>query len=168
MRWQKSVRSAAITALATIVAFVVFAPTPANAAAILVVIPHSITAGFQVQVSATCGDNLNPAFVDSRAFGSVTLVPDRGVLRESVTVPATTRSGTYAVNLTCANGEKASNKLTVIGGGAPPNTNQGPHTGGGEMAAELGGKLTLYGGLAAITVGLGLWLVRGVRRRNSV
>jgi hypothetical protein len=36
------------------------------------------------------------------------------------------------------------------------------------MAAGLAGKLTLYGGLAAVVVGLGSWLLIGLRRRNAV
>jgi hypothetical protein len=72
------------------------------------------------------------------------------------------------VSLACASGEKASTKLTVVRGGAPPNPNQGPRTGGGEMAASLGGKLALYGGLGGIVVGLGIWLMLGLRRRTSV
>ena len=54
---------------------------------ILLVNPSSIEAGFAVELRATCGDNVNPAFVHSTAFGSVTLVPDNGVLTRNVTVP---------------------------------------------------------------------------------
>jgi len=60
---------------------------PASAATILLVNPSSIRAGFQVEIRATCGDNANPAFVRSSAFGSVTLVPSHGILEENVTIP---------------------------------------------------------------------------------
>lgn len=164
MRW---LRTALASALLTGIVLAV-TPVIASAAAVLVVNPGSIGAGFQVEVRATCGDNVNPAFVNSKAFGAVTLVPNKGVLSANVTVPSSTRSGTYTVNLSCASGQKASTKLDVIGGGAPPNPNHGPRTGGGQMAAGMGGKLTLYGGLGAIALGLGLWLVLGVRRRTTV
>src|ERR1051326_3240746 len=60
--------------------------TPANAATILFLNPSSIRAGFTIEIRATCGDNANPAFVHSAAFGSVTLVPHLGVLAENVTI----------------------------------------------------------------------------------
>jgi hypothetical protein len=164
MRW---LRTALASALLTGIVLG-FTPMIASAAALLVVNPSSIGAGFQVEVRAICGDNVNPAFVNSRAFGAVTLVPNKGVLSANVTVPSSTRTGTYTVNLSCASGQKASTELDVIGGGAPPNPNHGPHTGGGQMAAGMGGKVTLYGGLGAIALGLGLWLVLGVRRRTTV
>lgn len=140
---------------------------PASASTILYINPTSIRAGFQIEIRATCGDNANPAFVNSRAFGSVTLVPSSGVLRADVTVPSGTPSGTYNVNLECASGQKSTAKLSVINGGHP-NPHVGPQTGGGEMAASLGGSLVLYGGLAAVVAGLGLWIMSMVRRRTSV
>jgi hypothetical protein len=36
------------------------------------------------------------------------------------------------------------------------------------MAAGMGAKLTLFGGIGAIALGLGLWLVLGLRRRTTV
>jgi hypothetical protein len=140
---------------------------PASAATILLLNPNSIRAGFQIEIRATCGDNTNPAFVGSAAFGSVTLVPSHGVLRENVSIPASTRSGTYTVSLECASGQQSSAKLTVINGGRP-NPNHGPHTGGGEMAASTGGRLALLGGLGALVAGVGLWLLSGLRRRTPV
>jgi hypothetical protein len=139
--------------------------TAANAATILFLNPSSIRAGFQIEIRATCGDNTNPAFVHSAAFGSVTLVPNHGILRENVTIPRSTRAGTYNVNLDCASGQHSTAKLAVIGGGFNPT--HGPHTGGGEMASTTGAKIGLYGGALALLAGLGIWLAAGRRRRAA-
>lgn len=139
---------------------------PASAATILLVNPSSIRAGFQVEIRATCGDNANPAFVRSSAFGSVTLVPSHGILEENVTIPGNTRSGTYRVSLSCASGQSSSANLTVIGSRVNPT--HGPHTGGGEMAASTGGRLTLLGGLGALVAGVGIWVLSAIRRRSPV
>ena len=138
--------------------------TPANAATILFLNPSSIRAGFQIEIRATCGDNANPAFVHSPAFGSVTLVPNHGILAENVTIPRNTRGGTYNVSLDCASGQHSTAKLAVIGSGFNPT--HGPHTGGGEMASTLGAKIGLYGGGIAMLAGLGIWAVSGLRRRR--
>jgi hypothetical protein len=163
MRWLRIFLASGATALFATACI----PASANAATLLIVNPSSIRAGFTVEVRATCGDNVNPAFVHSRAFGSVTLVPANGVLRADVTVPKSTKSGTYTVDLSCASGQLSSAKLTVLDGGKP-NNSRGPHTGGGEMAASLTGKVTLYGGLGVLVLGLGSWLLLGVRRRHAV
>jgi hypothetical protein len=163
MRWLRIILATCSTVLLTTACD----PASASAAALLIVNPNSINAGFTVEVRATCGDNVNPAFVHSRAFGSVTLVPSNGVLRANVTVPKSTKSGTYTVDLSCASGQLSSAKLTVLNGGKP-NPSHGPQTGGGEMAASLTGKMTLYGGLGVIVLGLGTWLLIGMRRRPSV
>jgi len=164
MRWLRIT----LATCATVLLSAACIPASASAATLLLVNPSSIDAGFAVEVRATCGDNVNPAFVHSQAFGSVTLVPMNGVLKANVTIPRSTKAGTYTVNLSCASGQQSTAKLTVLGGGAAPNNNNGPHTGGGQMAAGLAGKLTLYGGLAAVVVGLGSWLLIGLRRRNAV
>src|SRR5262249_53932920 len=70
----------AVVASTLLAACVPFAASPASAATILVVSPNSIRAGFSVMLRATCGDNVNPAFVSSAAFGSLTLVPSHGEL----------------------------------------------------------------------------------------
>lgn len=160
MRWLRGV--VATAALAGVM--VVWTPVTASAAAILLVAPSTVNAGDQVQLRATCGDNTNPAFVTSRAFGSVTLVPQDGALRTTVTVPSTTRSGTYPVDLSCATGQTAETTLTVVGAAPTPNPNLGPNTGGGGMSNMLHGRLTLYGGLAVIVLGLAIALLGSARR----
>lgn len=135
---------------------------------ILTLSPNSIQAGFQIEIRATCGENLNPAFVSSRAFGSITLVADHDVLMDVVTIPSNTAAGTYTVSLQCASGQRSSATLTVLNGHAKPNGHHGPDTGGGQMAASSGATLALTGGLLAILAGIGLWLVSLSRRRASM
>jgi hypothetical protein len=139
-----------------------------SALTVLTLNPNSINAGFQIEIRATCGDNLNPAFVSSRAFGSITLLADHGILTDVVTIPKTTAAGTYTVSLQCASGQRSSAELTVLNGHGKPNVHHGPDTGGGEMAASTGAKLALGGGLLAIVAGVGLWLVSMSRRRASM
>ncbi len=162
MRWVRII----LVSCATVLLASACIPASASGATLLIVNPSSIHAGYAIEVRATCGDNVNPAFVHSKAFGSVTLVPSRGMLRATVTVPRSTAVGTYAVDLSCASGQQSSAKLTVLSSGKP-NKSYGPHTGGGEMAATLIGRITLYGGLGLLAVGLATWLLLGARRRNT-
>lgn len=157
----------AATAAALLTACGPFAASPASAATILIVSPNTIRPGFSVTLRATCGDNVNPAFVSSGAFGSATIVPSHGILSRSVTIPPSTRAGTYSVRLSCASGQTSSATLTVIGSGRP-HPHVGPHTGGGEMAASTGARLALFGGLGAIVAGLGFWGMSLFRRRTAV
>jgi hypothetical protein len=145
--------------------------TPASAATILLITPSTIEAGFAVTLSATCGDNVNPAIVTSQVFGTVTLVPDHGKLHTSITVPLTTKAATYNVNLSCASGQTTTSKFSVIRPTSPPNTvnpNLGPATGGGEMAASGGARIAIFGGLGAVVLGIGVWIVSAVRRRTTI
>jgi hypothetical protein len=168
-RWLRRVLATVITALAISVCVT----TAASAATIVTVSPTTVNAGMQVSIHAMCDDLSKPAFVNSAAFGAVTLVPNTGALSAQVTVPSTTRSGKYSVTLSCSNGHNASTSLQVVGrGGATttppsPNPTVGPQTGGGEMAANMGGKLLFYGGILAVVVGLALWLGLGVWRRAA-
>src|ERR1700709_2209850 len=100
---------------------------PANASGITVLSlsPSSIRAGFQIEINATCLDNLNTATVSSRAFGRLTLVPDHGLLMTEVTIPSDTVPGPYSVNLSCASGGHSSAELTVLNG-SHPNPHHGP------------------------------------------
>jgi hypothetical protein len=169
-------RLIARSALATIAAAFALAAcvlpaTPASAATILLITPSSIEAGFAITVSATCGDNVNPAVVTSRVFGTVTLVPDKGKLHTSITVPANTRAGTYNVDLSCASGQTATSNFAVIHRATPANTLNptfGPATGGGEMAASTGARIAIFGGLGAVVVGIAVWIVSAVRRRPTI
>jgi hypothetical protein len=145
--------------------------SPASAATILLITPGTIEAGFAVTLSATCGDNVNPAIVTSEVFGTVTLVPDKGKLHTSITVPLTTKAGTYSVNLSCASGQTATSKFSVIRPTTPPHTvnpTVGPATGGGEMAASAGARIALFGGLGAVALGIVVWIVSAVRRRPPI
>ena len=122
-----------------------------------------------VNLVATCGNNVNSAVVTSRAFGTVTLVPDHGRLKTSVTVPAGIRAGTYSVGLTCASGQVATSNLTVRHGtSSTPNPFVGPATGGGEMSASAGARLAVFGGIGAIVLGIGVWVVSAARRRSTL
>ena len=144
--------------------------TPANGSGltVLTLSPTSINAGFKIRILATCGENLNPAFVTSRAFGTVTLIADHGILSQNVTISTKITPGVYAVDLRCASGQRSSAELTVLNSHGRPNGHHGPDTGGGEMAASTGSKLALGGGLLAIIAGAGLWLASMSRRRTSM
>jgi hypothetical protein len=167
------VRSAllAVAAGAFAVVAVLLPATPASAATILLITPSTIEAGFAITVSATCGDNVNPAVVTSTVFGTVTLVPDRGKLHASITVPANTRPGTYNVDLSCASGQTSTSNFAVVHRAVPANTLNptfGPATGGGEMAASTGARIAIFGGLGAVVVGIAVWIVSSVRRRPTI
>jgi hypothetical protein len=172
-------RSALATAVATasiVAGVLLLGAAPAMASTILLITPMSIEAGFSVTVSAVCDDNVDPAEVSSRAFGSVTLQPAAGKLKTTVIIPSTTAAGTYAVRLVCADGQVANSSLDVTNGGATapaisaetvtPNTHVGPATGGGEMAASSGARLAAYGGVGAVAIGVVLWIT-AVRLRRS-
>ncbi len=148
-------------------------PANASGTSVLVLSPSSIRAGFQIEVDATCVDNLNSATVTSTVFGKLTLTPNHGLLMADVTIPLDTVSGTYTVFLSCASGGNSSAKLTVLNGARPnpnpnPNQNHGPDTGGGEMGSTSPAHLALFGGLGTIVAGLGIWLVMALRRRSSI
>ena len=108
----------------------------ANSAGIFVqVSPATVNAGFQTQVTASCGESASSATVSSVAFGSETIQPNAaGVLATTVTVTPETAPGTYGVRLMCPTGSQATTTLTVIGGGSPSASVPGPGTGGGFLA----------------------------------
>jgi hypothetical protein len=110
----------------------------ANAAGVWIeVSPATITAGFQVSIRASCGDNANPATVKSNAFGTVTLQPVGGLLSTQVTVPPDTPKGTYDVRLTCPTGSRANTTLTVLNTATVTHqATLGPNTGGGFLAGD--------------------------------
>lgn len=107
----------------------------ANSASVWVsVSPATVGAGFQTQVTASCGENVNSATVSSIAFGSHTVAPVGGVLATTATVSPETAPGTYGVRLACPTGSQATTTLTVIGGGG--SAAPGPGTGGGFLAGD--------------------------------
>jgi hypothetical protein len=160
-----------VGATAATVGAAVATATPAAASTILLITPSSIEPGFAITIDATCGDNVNPAVVTSNVFGTITLVPENRRLRTSVTIPRQTVPGTYTATLSCASGQVATNKFSVLNGSqsATPNPNPtiGPATGGGDMSATAGARLAMYGGLGAVGVGLLVWIVSAVRRRSA-
>jgi hypothetical protein len=155
-----------LAAIVSILALAACVPANASGTTVLVLNPSSIRAGFQVQIEATCLDNLNSATVSSVVFGTITLLPNHGVLATAVTIPADTVSGTFTVSLSCASGGRSSAKLTVLNG-KHPNPHHGPNTGGGEMGSTAPAHLALLGGLGTLVVGLGIWLITALRRRTS-
>jgi hypothetical protein len=145
-------------------------PAPARAAqggVFVQVNPNTIQAGYQVAIHASCGEDLNPATVTSRAFGEITLTPHLGsrFLSGSATVPADTRAGQYEVELRCANGGRASAELFVLGMARPT---RGPDTGGGGRAGSGGGPVVpaplMFGGAGAVALAAGLGLLLSRRR----
>lgn len=146
---------------------------PARAAAAQVdvfveVNPSTIQAGNQVGIRASCGEDLNPASVESRAFGELTLTPQQGSrqMLGQATVPSTTRAGEYEVDLRCANDATASAELFVLAMAQPT---RGPKTGGGGAAgAGLGpAGPVLLAGAGAVALAAGAVLLVGVRRRTG-
>ncbi|HEY8473337.1 MAG TPA: hypothetical protein VIL37_11985 [Natronosporangium sp.] len=162
--------AALLTALLAAPATAPAAPSPALAHAqggvFVQVNPNTIQAGYQVGIHASCGEDLNPATVRSRAFGEVTLTPLPGsrFLQGSATVPSDTRAGQYEVDLRCANGNRAQAELFVLGMSQPT---RGPNTGGGG-ALGGGGPVVpaplLVGGVSAAALAAGIGLLRARRR----
>jgi hypothetical protein len=138
---------------------------PAYAGGALVELnPSTIQAGYAVGIRASCGDNLNPAKVESKAFGQVPMVPKDGWLVAAVSVPAGTHPQGYDVKLSCPNGSTASTTLFVLAMKAPT---RGPATGGGGTAADPGSPaLMLTGGAVAAGAGAGLGAL-AIRRRRA-
>jgi hypothetical protein len=156
-----------VASIVSVLALAACVPANASGVNVLVLSPSSIRAGFQIEVRATCLDNLNTATVTSRVFGRLTLVPTDGVLMTAVTIPADTVTGTYTVSLSCASGGRSSAQLTVLDG-SHPNPHHGPDTGGGEMGSTTAAHLALMGGLGTLVAGIGIWLMTALRRRTSV
>lgn len=152
-------------------AAVLAAPVPAYAdGEYLRVTPSTIQAGFQVEIEAFCGDNVNPATVSSDAFGVVTVTPtpdNKGkyMHRGRATIPSNINPGGYRVRLVCPSQQTATTTLNVV------NTNQrsrGPKTGGGYLAAANKRDTdTMIGAGAVVTVGGGLLLLLARRRRTT-
>jgi hypothetical protein len=132
--------------------------------------PNTIQAGYQVGILASCGEGLNPAKVESRAFGEITLNPSQGTrfLSGSATVPSDTRPDEYKVDLHCANGSTATTDLFVLGMARPT---RGPSTGGGGTATADGPMdnlaPVLIGGASAVAVAVGLGLLFTRRRSGA-
>lgn len=146
----------------------------ANSAGVWITVsPGTVTAGFDVIIKASCGDNANAASVTSNAFGTITVTPVDGVLTAQVMVPANTPKATYDVRLSCPTGSRATTTLTVLSSAAPTlqpsHANLGPNTGGGFLARDqVPADRAAYAWLA---VGLGSLLAAAamtvrMKRRN--
>ncbi|WP_040390775.1 LPXTG cell wall anchor domain-containing protein [Catelliglobosispora koreensis] len=161
-------RAFAVTAGA---AALLAAPVPAYAdGEYLRITPSTIQAGYQVEIEANCGDNVNPATVSSDAFGVVTITPtpDRNgkyLHRGRATVPGNTAAGAYKVRLTCPSQQTATTTLNVVNNDFK---SRGPKTGGGYLASGGTGTTNMMigaGGVIALAGGLMLFVAR--RRRES-
>jgi hypothetical protein len=143
----------------------VLAATPADADGALVELhPSTIQAGDTVGIRASCGDDLNPADVESEAFGKVTLEPRDDWLVAAVSVPDDTEPRGYEVELSCPNGSTATTTLFVLDMEEPT---RGPATGGGGTATDTGSPgLMLTGGATAVAAGAGLGVL-AIRRRRA-
>lgn len=159
-----------VAALATVL---FAAPIPARAdGEYLRVTPSTIQAGFQVEIEAFCGDNVNPATVKSDAFGVVTITPredprtGKFIHRGTATIPAGKRPGAYPVRLTCPSNQTATTTLHVVNFDPPT---KGPKTGGGALAARSfgdKGDLTMVG-VGSAAVGAGALLFAASRRKRT-
>lgn len=151
-------------------ATVLLGPAPAAHAdtVFIEVNPSTILAGYQVALRGSCGANPNPAKANSKAFGTVTLNPEKGFLLGDATIPSNTKPAGYSVRLTCASGSTATTTLWVISASSKPT--KGPNTGGGFLAGQGGGgtgTAMIASGLAAVGAGgaLAVWAAR--RRRTA-
>jgi len=130
--------------------------------------PSTIQAGFQVEIEAYCGDNVNPATVSSDAFGVVTVNPQTNTQtgkvthRGTATIPPGTKAAAYKVNLKCPSQQSASTTLHVVNYVVQ---SHGPHTGGGFLAASGTSGTPMIGAGAAVAAGGALLFFMARRRR---
>lgn len=157
-------------------AWLVLGADPAQAQTPFVAInPPNVQAGSRVGITASCGDDVNQATVESAAFGQIVLIPQGGFLVGSVTIPANTRAARYNVKLSCPNNSVATTTLNVINSTRPAQTltititpTRGPAAGGGGTAGGGNGSLILAGGLATVGFGAVLGLIALRRRRTAL
>lgn len=132
------------------------------------VTPSTIQAGFQIEIEAYCGDNVNPATVSSDAFGVVTITPQTNTVngkvthRGTATIPSDTKPSAYRVTLKCPSQQAAATTLHVV------NYNlhsKGPKTGGGGLATNDNGGMMV--GLGSTIVAAGAVLFVLARRRRA-
>jgi hypothetical protein len=154
--------AAGLASLALAAGIVASGAGPAQAVPVFVEVnPSTVQAGSQVSIRASCNDNVNPAVVQSDAFGQVTVTPQGGFLTGMATIPPTRRPREYRVRLTCSDGATATTTLVVLAAGTPT---RGPATGGGGTAGATGGFM-IAGGVAALGIAAGLGLLARHRRR---
>jgi hypothetical protein len=131
-----------VTAGAVLGGLLLAAPAQAASGVWVQVNPSTITAGYQVAITGSCGENTNQGSVSSGAFTSpVAMTPANGVLSATVVVPTSKAAQGYTVTLKCASGNTATTTLWVVNMATPT---KGPATGGGGMAG--GGGTTMLAG----------------------
>jgi hypothetical protein len=136
---------------------------PAQAASVfLEVNPSTVPTGDEVGLRASCDDNLKSAVVSSGLFGTVTVVPQYGLLTATVRVPSSTRPDDYTINLRCPDGKTASANLHVVAKVEPA---RGPATGGGGTAPDRYAPAMIGGGLVLCVAGVVLGILSLRRRR---
>ncbi|WP_117208469.1 hypothetical protein [Allorhizocola rhizosphaerae] len=150
---------------------VIAAPSAAHADGEYIrITPSTIQAGFQIEIEAFCGDNVNPATVKSEAFGVVTITPQQDprsgkfVHRGTATIPQDKHARAYPVTMTCPSNQSATTTLHVVNFNVP---SRGPRTGGGALASDNGGHSGLIvAGAGSLAAGAFL-LVLARRRRQA-
>lgn len=166
-----AVPRAAVRVLAVLVpawaalAALLLAAAPARAGDVFVQVnPSTVEAGFLVGIKASCPDNTMPATVESPAFGTVTVQPQKGELTAAAMVPPETRPGDYRVRLNCPDSRTAATMLSVVN---PKRPTRGPATGfGGAAGGDHTGGLLVGGGLAVTALGTVLGAL-ALRRRAA-
>lgn len=150
--------------LAALAGLVPAAPALATSGVWVAVNPSTITAGLQVGISGSCGENVNTATVSSGAFPSpVRLAPSNGLLSATTVVPLSTVAQGYTVTLSCASGNTATTTLWVVSNATP---SHGPATGGGGTAHR--GSEMLAAGFAALLGAGALGFANRRRRRELI
>ena len=136
---------------------------PARAASVFLEInPSTVPVGDEVGLRASCDDNLKSASVSSGLFGTVTVVPQYGLLTATVRIPSTTRPDDYKVSLRCPDGKTASANLHVVAKVEPA---RGPATGGGGTAPDRYAPAMVGGGLVLCVAGAAFGVLSLRRRR---
>jgi hypothetical protein len=132
--------------------------------------PSTIQAGFQDEIEAFCGDEAASATVTSDAFGLVTLKAERNpvtgqvLLKGIVTIPRSTKPGSYQVLLRCPSQELATTTVFIV---TSPMNSRGPHTGGGGLAHDDNNNLMIGAGSAAAALGALLFVLARRRRAGT-
>lgn len=133
-------------------------PTSTSTDVYVEVTPSTVEAGGRVAVRANCRDNDKPAVVRSDAFARLVVVPAKGLLAGTTTVPEDQDPRAFTVRLACPGGATATTTLHVVARTRP---SQGPATGfGGTAGGGWPAGLLIWGGLVAIAAGGALGLLR--------
>lgn len=136
-----------------IAAFILLSPGIAHAAVTVQLDRSSAPAGSTITIYASCETS---GRASSEAFGVVEMgVSPPLKVAGMVTIPSSTKPGTYAVNVLCLDKTEGTTNLTVTPAGRPPT---------GDGGASSGPDMTLIGGgvglIALAVLGGGLMLMR--------